>query len=73
MPASSKGVPKSEAHKLALSKIKMSKAIKEAKKHEDRSYMQDEKYKKGHSDRMKKIWELRRAGALPMPINNVEK
>lgn len=79
---------KSEAHKLAMSKartglktkphseatkLKMSIAIKEAKKNEDRSYMQDEEYKLKQSNKMKEIWAMRKSGILPSPSRNKEK
>ncbi len=88
MSAASSGVPKSEAHKLALSKakigkkrqphseetrFKMSIAIKEAKKNEDLSYMQEEEYKLKQSNKMKEIWEKRRSGILPTPNHKKDK
>jgi hypothetical protein len=87
MSLASKGVLKSEAHKLALSKArtglktkphseeakrKISESNKASAKNRDFSHMQDEDYKLSQSNKMKEIWAMRKSGILPLPSRNKE-
>ena len=85
MSAASKGVSKSEAHKLALSKAKtgmklkphseeakrkISESNKASAKHRDFSHMQDENYKLTQSKKMKEIWAMRKSGIIQSVSQN---
>jgi hypothetical protein len=81
MSKASKGRKKSEEHRKALSKAKTGKKVKRTAEHNEKirqsniraaklkdfSFMQNENYKQGQSEKMREIWAKRKAGKLPMP------
>jgi hypothetical protein len=83
MSEASKGKPKSQAHRDALSVAKTGKLlgphseehkrkISESNRLADRNdaYRQDESYRQLMAEKTAEVWRKRRAGELPMPNHN---